>query len=368
MSFSILKPPSELKQFPKDLKWEPSIIDYTQHPAYHSIFSELSFAKRFSAFFIFFKYFIINLGKRLINYELIPLNIRKPKTIQGYWSFMQFAFKHIFSFTKSKYLKISSANGDLVYDQMMSNGVSVITIPSVDFNILSEVANDSFNKLKTKRSNKAKADGRDFDESRSYASRDSANALFKSVEDILNESGILLAASKYLKRDASLIDINPQINDVTDNFWINIFTDIKNMVLPKAAYFHRDASGGDLKAIFYMSDVNDENGPFTYSIGSHNISISRFDDYTCETNDSSGFSSTSISSRFKFSMLPKWLRQKGSFGNDLIDNSFLSRSIIDSAWSITSKKGSIVLFDTKGIHRGGMVREGERYVLTCVIG
>jgi hypothetical protein len=140
------------------------------------------------------------------------------------------------------------------------------------------------------------------------------------------------------------------------------------MVLPKAAYFHRDASGGDLKAIFYMSDVYDQNGPFTYSIGSHNISISRFDDYTCETNDSSGFSSTSISSRIKFSMLPSWLRQKGSFGNDLIDNSFLSKSIIDSAWSITSGKGSIVLFDTKGIHRGGMVREGERYVLTCVIG
>jgi hypothetical protein len=368
MSFKIIKPPSELQQFPTELKWKPEIIDYTQHHAYQSILNQVSFAQRIPVFFTFLKYFTINLGKRLINYELIPLNIRKPKTVQGYLKFLQFATNHIFRFTKSKYLPISSDNGDLVYDQMKNNGVSVITMPSADFDLLSEIANDSFNKLKTKRENKAKSDGRDFDESRSYASRDSANALFKSVEDILKKSGILSAASKYLNRDASLIDINPQINDVSDNFWINIFTDIKSMVLPKAAYFHRDASGGDLKAIFYMSDVYDQNGPFTYSIGSHNISISRFDDYTCETNDSSGFSSTSISSRIKFSMLPSWLRQKGSFGNDLIDNSLLSKSIIDSAWSITSGKGSIVLFDTKGIHRGGMVREGERYVLTCVIG
>ena len=192
--------------------------------------------------------------------------------------------------------------------------------------------------------------------------------MFDAVEHLLTETGILLAASKYLKRDASLVDINPQINDITDNFWINIFTDLKNMILPKAAYFHRDASGGDLKAIIYMTDVNDSNGPFTYSIGSQNMSISRFDDYTCETNDSSGFSGTSLSSREKFSMLPTFLQQKGSFGNDLRDDSILSNAIVDSAWSITGTKGSIVLFDTKGIHRGGMVREGERFVLTCVIG
>ena len=368
MTFNILKPPSELKQFPNGLKWKPKIIDYTQHHAYHSFFNDTSFAKRVSIFCLFLKYFIINLLKRLINYELIPLNSRKPKTIQGYWEFLKIATKHIFSITSSKYLKSNSANGDLVFNEMQSNGVSVISIPTANLDLLTKVANDSFVKLKAKREKKANAGGRDFEESRSYASRENANALFNSVETILNESGILLAASKYLRRDASLIDINPQINDVTDNFWINIFTDIQNMVLPKAAYFHRDASGGDLKAIIYMSDVNETNGPFTYSIGSHNISISRFDDYTCETNDSSGFSSTSLASRAKFAMLPNWLRQKGSFGNDLNDDSVLSKSIIDSAWSITANKGSIVLFDTKGIHRGGMVREGERFVLTCVIG
>jgi len=116
MSFKIIKPPSELQKFPTELKWKPEIIDYTQHHAYQSILNQVSFAQRIPVFFTFLKYFTINLGKRLINYELIPLNIRKPKTVQGYLKFLQFAANHIFRFTKSKYLPISSDNGDLVYD------------------------------------------------------------------------------------------------------------------------------------------------------------------------------------------------------------------------------------------------------------
>jgi ectoine hydroxylase-related dioxygenase (phytanoyl-CoA dioxygenase family) len=368
MSFSIINPPTELKKFPGDLKWRPEIIDYTQSDAYRQHFEHRSLLGRVNVFFVFLRYFIFNMLKRLINYELIPLDIRKPKSINAYCKFFKISVYNIFRVTGNKYRTINSDNSSLIYNEMMNNGISVVSIPASCFDYLSEVAKDSFMKLRAKRERMANAGSRNFDESRSYASRDNASEMFKAVEAILNDSGIMLAASKYLQRDASLVDINPQINDVTDNFWINIFTDIKNMVLPKSAYFHRDASGGDLKAIIYLTDVNEANGPFTYSIGSHNISISRFDDYTCETNDSSGFSSTSLSSRIKFAMLPKWLRQKGSFGNDLNDDSFLSKSIIDSAWSVTANKGSIVLFDTKGIHRGGMVREGERLVLTCVIG
>ena len=43
-------------------------------------------------------------------------------------------------------------------------------------------------------------------------------------------------------------------------------------------------------------------------------------------------------------------------------------AIARSLWSVTGPAGSIVLFDTKGIHRGSMVEAGERRVLTCVIG
>ena len=77
---------------------------------------------------------------------------------------------------------------------------------------------------------------------------------------------------------------------------------------------------------------------------------------------------TDPKSRRIFSSLPALLRLKGSFGNDVLDDSELAKLIGDSKWQITADKGAIVMFDTKGIHRGGMVTSGERQVITCVIG
>jgi hypothetical protein len=51
-----------------------------------------------------------------------------------------------------------------------------------------------------------------------------------------------------------------------------------------------------------------------------------------------------------------------------MDSDSLSRDIRDALWTITAPKGSIVMFDTKGVHRGGMVVEGQRRVITCVLG
>ena len=64
---------------------------------------------------------------------------------------------------------------------------------------------------------------------------------------------------------ARLIDVNPQINDPSDDFWQLIFTDLPPSDRP-ARYFHKDASGGDIKAILYMSNVDSACGPFSYAM------------------------------------------------------------------------------------------------------
>ena len=69
-----------------------------------------------------------------------------------------------------------------------------------------------------------------------------------------------------------------------------------------------------------------------------------------------------------FAALPRKLRQKCAFGNDLKADSPMLEEIVRATWKITAPAGSVVLFDTKGIHRGGMVEQGERRVLTCVLG
>jgi len=70
----------------------------------------------------------------------------------------------------------------------------------------------------------------------------------------------------------------------------------------------------------------------------------------------------------RFAALPKVLQRKCAFGNDILANTEIAERLLAAEWTITAERGHIVLFDTKGFHRGGMVTRGERLVLTCVIG
>ena len=249
---------------------------------------------------------------------------------------------------------------------MDRQGFLVLTMPEDRQARLQAAAAAQFEALAARRG--ASNGKRDFDDARGQASRLDQGPLFEQIEAILRESGAMAAADDYLGRTAHLIVVNPQINDVTDSFWRDIFPDIYIGDLPYTAYFHRDASGGDLKAIFHLSDEGELDGPFNYVLGSNRVRISRLDDLTCEANDGNGLSATDQIARRRFAALPKKLRQKGSFGNDLTPASPLSREIHAGLWTIEVPRGSIVLFDTKGIHRGGMVVEGERRAITCVIG
>ena len=66
--------------------------------------------------------------------------------------------------------------------------------------------------------------------------------------------------------------------------------------------------------------------------------------------------------------LPRLMRRKCAFGNDVRPGSEFAARILRSEWVILASRGHLVMFDTKGFHRGGMVTEGERAVITCVIG
>lgn len=253
-----------------------------------------------------------------------------------------------------------------LFASLEEHGVAVVVIDEHARRRLQSVAEDHFRKLADRR--EAPDDQkREFEDSRSTVSRVSEPELFSHLEALLRASGVMDAASAYMGRNVQLADVNPQINDVSDSFWRDIFPDMPDAPLPPAAYYHRDASGGDLKAIVYMSDVGPQNGPFTYVLGSHRAQVRRLDDLICEANDH-GLSATDRATRAMFAALPKSLRKKGSFGNDLEPGSDAVRMIVERSWSIEGSAGSIVLFDTKGIHRGGMVKFGERRVITCVLG
>jgi hypothetical protein len=338
------------------------LVDYKQHPAYRQMVDTATFPLKVQALWRFLRTWLIITAKRAIQYELIPLHVRKS----GFWALLKGGLPHVLRPRIGRHLE-QDAPGLTVLDRALRRqGCVVLKIDPVDLDLLHRHSAAEFERLRLRRS-ASQGGPREFEASRAYARRDEAAALFDAVERLLATSGVIATASAYLGREARLVDVNPQINDASDDFWKRIFPD-SPATSPATAYLHRDASGGDLKAIIYMSDVGPDNGPFGFVLGSHAVAPTGIDDRICETNDANGLASTEPQARRLFGALPERLRQKGAVGNDLLDVTDVSAALRNALWSITGPAGSLVVFDTKGMHRGGMVVAGERRVLTCVIG
>lgn len=113
------------------------------------------------------------------------------------------------------------------------------------------------------------------------------------------------------------------------------------------------------KFMLYLTDAGEDTGAFSYVRGSHTVMRA-----VMETAAEQGVPNTDLHSfeeiaamfeRFGSEDEKAWLADVGGH----IDGDFTS----DDQYSITAKAGSILLFDTKGIHRGGVVRLGERMLV-----
>lgn len=364
-AFRAIDKPASVRPMPPGMPLTADQIDYAAHPAYAG-YAKAGPIDRASAIARFAGKFAVLVAKRAVRYEMIPRTLRSPRSLADRIGFVRHAFWNLVTPARQSATVATSAEHAELADEMARDGVIVVAMPPSRLDELNRLAATQFDALAARRG--ASAGGREFDESRAAADPRDETALYDFLNRLFAEAGIFEVARAYTGRTLRLIDVNPQINDVSDSFWQDIFPDREGETLPKTAYFHRDASGGDLKAIVYCTDVGPTNGPFTYSVGSNRLAISRADDLLREANDHNGLSATEPAARRRFAALPARWRQKGSFGNDLPDSAPLSQTIVDSAWAIEGPAGSIVLFDTKGIHRGGMVQDGERRVITCVLG
>lgn len=362
---SVETAPRDLKRFEVHVD---EYVDYEHHPSYASLIQQVSVVDRVFALSKFLKNYLLILCKRLISYELIPTHVRDNQSISGRVLFAKRAASNVMLKLFKNGRASQTSQGIQVHSALQDDGVCIISLGKESYENIVGLAAPLFDELRKKRSRVASKDGsRDFSESRDKASFEKSSALYEAVERAFLAHGVLDGCTGYLGYQAKLVDINPQINDETDNFWSRIFLD-QNTPQPKTAYLHKDASGGDLKIIIYLSNVLSENGPFSYAVGTHKLHRRDWRSWIEEANDQSGLSGTNLKNRKLFSSLPRFLRRKAAFGNDLRDDSNISQQILQSEWKVCAPAGSMVLFVPKGMHRGGMVNQGERVVLTCVIG
>ena len=103
--------------------------------------------------------------------------------------------------------------------------------------------------------------------------------------------------------------------------------------------WHRDSFVNQFKAIIYLTDVTEENGPFEYITRSHLVQ-QKFSDH------------------FKYGIPLKSTRIEDTSVRKLI------AAQPDRHRILTASMGTLVLADTTGIHRGMPLIGGERFALT----
>lgn len=104
--------------------------------------------------------------------------------------------------------------------------------------------------------------------------------------------------------------------------------------------WHRDSFSPQLKAMLYLSDVEGSNGPFQFVPGSHKFShMWRFNRFLRQTE---------LSKRYTDDQVNEFCSNHG-----------------ERTWvEFTGLAGTLIVFDSSGLHRGAPIREGERYALT----
>ena len=142
------------------------------------------------------------------------------------------------------------------------------------------------------------------------------------VQDILSDERLLSLAQDYL-------GATPILDFVTMWWHTKSHTPDKNA----AQYFHFDMDRLRwLKFFFYLTDVGELNGPHVFIPGTH-----------------------------KDFGIPFRLRRRGYVR---YEDSEIRRSFPESQWkTFTGSKGTLIAEDTRGLHKGAHVIEGDRLVL-----
>lgn len=143
-----------------------------------------------------------------------------------------------------------------------------------------------------------------------------------------------------LKAVSFLTDLYKKLDMTSSPDWFQLLGRItyKEGNLGSGSGWHRDSPfRHQFKFILYLIDVDESNGPFEYILGSHKIS-----------------------NIYKIARLLGISLSKYRFSDEEI-NQVLTKN---KKLTVTGKKGTLLIADTRGIHRGKPLLQGMRMAIT----
>ena len=183
--------------------------------------------------------------------------------------------------------------------------------------------------------------------------------VFEMVEALFEGEHVHAAAAAYAGRELLLREVTVQVN--TDVMTRRDYgeLDAEGLPSPRTRYMHIDSAlWPPVKVLIYLSEVTPDGGPFRYVEGSHRMATD-FELMVRKTNDRRNIRDA------LFMALPPPFRMFTLFGDYIDPDGEAARRLLERERAYTSDDGDLILFDFNGVHRGGFVREGHRYMLQC---
>lgn len=192
--------------------------------------------------------------------------------------------------------------------------------------------------------------------------------------------GVLDGLSSYVGSNVNFSGFSLEYSYARQNWWRGVYSDI-GLADSKATYMHYDKGCRDPKAIVALTDVTEENGPTSFVRGSHKQGRSTFLhfmitalDYGFQSDETQSSVGANYRPRFaseqyrrELLSLPTALQGSSHFGDDVLDGTPLSDELLRNEIRMTKDVGNCIVFDGNyGIHRGALVRSGERFVFQVI--
>jgi 6-pyruvoyl-tetrahydropterin synthase len=204
----------------------------------------------------------------------------------------------------------------------------------------------------------------------------------KKLNSEFDKLGILKDVSNYMKRNYEVTGVSLEMSTPNSSWWKKKETVKK---APKTLYAHLDESLIYPKSICYLSNVSEDNGPTSFYPKIYkSLKLNFLQDIVGRVIDTVGRKGSPLfhvynqnveqkleCNVFKshLSELPNELKFYSHFGWYVEPDSEIENQMINDEIKLIGTKGTFVVFDgAKVIHRGGLLKTGERIVLQIIFG
>ena len=255
--------------------------------------------------------------------------------------------------------KISRAENNLpsnkIYEDLFENGISYLNIDTIELNNILKKDIESLLSIPDWRPPPGQFD----------RAKQCDTNIVKMVNDTFQKLGVIQAATKYNKgKQLQVKNVVLHIAKPTDQNWKQFLYDCKTVT--KTTNLHIDPKEDVIKAMMYLNDITENDGPFSYVEKSNRWIYDDLQNIFGRAISTGSYCHTPESRAVVF-QLPKQLRISHNFGRVLLDNTEEQYRILKQEKLFTSDKGNLCIFDPAGMHRGGICKTGNRIALQILM-